>query len=435
MTLRTWMTRRYDPARPRGATSRAPFWLSVSVCLLMLSALAGCTLPGAVPADSEAQTVISGPPVVTITSPLNQARYLTGVNVNVLAAISNAGADINRVEISVDGVVIATIPTPNAAGAASFSVTQTWPAGAAGQHAINVTAYRASGESSAPASVTVDVVAELPRQTTATFTPAPATATVTRPAATATSSLPTATTAPSNTATPEASATSAVPRVVSRGVNVRRGPGTNFEPPIGVLAVGETADILAFNSDATWFKIRFGSGDGWVFRNIVDVEGNIDNLPREAGPATPIPPTVTTAPAVQPTATGGGSSGGSGANLIIENFVFSPKDPFCNQNAQAQINIGNIGNQATGVRGFISVATENTDGSNRQVLGTVEIPTLNAGQRNFLVLIDFKDTNVSNRADGIKRSLIIMDANNQIPESNDNDNTAQGEFALGVPCQ
>jgi len=427
MTLRACMTRR------RRVALRSPFWVGVGVFAWMASALVGCTLPGSTTSDPEAQTVISGPPIVTITSPLNQARYLTGVNVNVLAAISNAGADINRVEISVDGVVIATIPTPNAAGAATFSVTQTWPAGEAGQHTINVSAFRASGEASAPASVTVDVVAELPRQQTATFTSAPATATPTSLPATPTSSLPTATTAPSNTPTTAASATSAVPRVISRGVNVRRGPGTNFEPPIGAMAVGETADILAFNADATWFKIRFGSGEGWVFRNIVDVEGNIDNLPREAGPATPTP---TTAPAVQPTAnatSGGGST--SGANLIIENFVFSPKDPFCNQNAQAQINIGNIGNQATGVGGFISVATENTDGSNRQVLGTVEIPTLNAGQRNFLVLIDFKDTNVSNRADGIKRSLIIMDANNQIPESNDQDNVAQGEFALGVPCQ
>jgi hypothetical protein len=299
-----------------------------------------------------------------------------------------------------------------------------------------VTAFRANGEASQPASVTVDVLAELPSRATATFTLAPATATSSIPTATNTSVQPTNTPAPTNTVAPAATATLAVPRVISRGVNVRRGPSTNFEPPIGVLAVGETADILAFNSDTTWFKIRFGSGDGWVFRNIVDVEGNIDNLPREAGPATPIPPTATTAPVVQPTAiaTGGGGGTTSGANLVIDNFVLSPKDPFCNQPAQAQINIGNNGTAATSTGGFISIATENTDGSNRQVLGTVEIPVINAGQHNFLVVIDFKDTNPSNRGDGIKRSIIIMDANNQIPESNDGDNTATGEFALGVPC-
>lgn len=420
----------------RRTALRFRFWLCALLLTLVGWIVVGCSLPGSAPVEDNTQAVVSGAPVVNITSPLNQARYLTGVNVNILAAISNAGADINRVEVSVDGIVIATIPTPNASGAATFSITQTWPAGEAGQHVLGVTAFRANGEASQPTSVTVDVLAELPSRATATFTAAPATATSSLPTATNTSAQPTNTPAPTNTLAPDATATLAVPRVVSRGVNVRRGPGTNFEPPVGVLAVGETADILAFNSDATWFRIRFGSGDGWVFRNIVDVEGNIDNLPREAGPATPIPPTATTAPAVQPTAnaTGGGGGSTSGANLMIDNFVLSPKDPFCNQNAQALINIGNNGTAATSTGGFISIATENTDGSNRQVLGTVEIPVISAGQHNFLVVIDFKDTNQSNRGDGIKRSLIIMDANNQIPESNDNDNTATGEFALGVPC-
>jgi hypothetical protein len=98
-------------------------------------------------------------------------------------------------------------------------------------------------------------------------------------------------------------------------------------------------------------------------------------------------------------------------------------------------NLSNVGNAPTATGGFVILAVENTDGTNRQTLGAAEIPVLTAGQSNFLVALDFRDTFVSNRGDGIKRAIVIIDANNQIPEGNDNNNTSSVEFALGVPCQ
>lgn len=414
------------------------FYATAACALVILSA---CTLPSVISED-ENSPIISGPPVVTIVSPLNQARYLTGVNVNILAAVSNAGADINRVEVSVDDTIIATIPEPNPSGAANFSVTQTWPAGAAGSHSISVVVFRNDGSASATAATSIEVVAELPVVSNAqndTATPTNTLAAQSAPSATPTTQQATNTPAPSATpqaTTPAATATSDSPIAVGRGVYIRRGPSVNFEPPLGVLGVGESAPIIGLNTDDSWLKIRYGDGEGWVFKNFTDIQGDISGLPREAGPATPIPPTPTTAQVVQPTAAPGTTSvPSSGANLIVENFVFEPKDPFCNQNAQAKVNIGNIGNQATGTGGFVVLAVENTDGSNRQTLGSAAIPVIEAGTRNFLVIIDFKDTFTSNRGDGIKRALILIDPNNQIPESNDNDNNATNEFALGVPCQ
>lgn len=404
--------------------------------LLLLSAgllATGCNLPTS-DDGTEIARVISGPPQVRLVAPLDQSRYLAGVNVNILAAVANAGADINRVEVSVGGEVIATLPEPNPSGGEAFSIAQTWPA-AVGEHQITVVAYRADGSASAPAEVRLSVVAELPVLATATPT---ATPTEAAPTASPTpqptdTPIPTAA-APPTAAEPSPQPTASGPRVISRGVNVRRGPGTNFEPPIGVLAIGDTADILGLNLAEDWLKIRFGTGEGWVLRSIVDVEGSLAGLPREAGPPTPVPPPPT-APPVNDAPPGGQPPVTGGANLIVENFVLDPRDPFCNQPAQARINIGNIGDQATGTGGFVVLIAENTDGSNRQVLGAAEIPSINAGARNFLVVIDFRDTNLSNRGDGVKRVIVSIDPNGQIPETSKADNIAQGEYALGVPCQ
>ena len=126
-----------------------------SIALLLCFLLAACTLPTS---DSEEAIEISGPPVVTIASPLPNASYAEGVSVIIQASVSNAGEDINRVEISVDDTVIATQETPNPTGASVFSVTQSWTAEVDSQHTVTVIAFREDGTSSTPATVTINVI-------------------------------------------------------------------------------------------------------------------------------------------------------------------------------------------------------------------------------------------------------------------------------------
>ena len=114
------------------------------VVLLMATA---CTLNQ----SPEGVTVGGGAPVVRLVSPATNATYLEGVPVNVQASVSNAGADIDRVEVSVDNAVVTTLPQPNASGLPIFSVTHTWPAAGAGSHTLGVTAFRADGSVSEPA--------------------------------------------------------------------------------------------------------------------------------------------------------------------------------------------------------------------------------------------------------------------------------------------
>jgi hypothetical protein len=315
-------------------------WLVAAVLVA-----AGCTLPAS---DGVSVAAISGPPEVRLASPQANATYLEGVPVNIQATIANAGEAIDRVEIMVDGAVIATLPDPNVAGAAVFSITQTWPAEGPGQHTIGVTAFRGDGTSSETASVTINVVDE---STIASPTPELRSEEVIVPEPTP---EPEPTDPPPTdepTAIPATSTPSVPTARFTTGINVRSGPGTVFDPPIGAFAPNQTAEILAQNTAGSWLKVRYGSGEGWVFAQLTEIEGDISNLPREAGPPTPVPtavppPVVEPPPPQQPPA--------GQVNLVIEPGGFGvrvPADgsfqPKCGVPFVGYMTVRNTGSQAS----------------------------------------------------------------------------------------
>lgn len=79
-----------------------------------------------------------------------------------------------------------------------------------------------------------------------------------------------------------------VPTVIVYGqVNVRSGPSTQFEPPIGTLFTGQTAQVTGRLSDNSWYRIIFGNREGWVFGQIVQTSC-MQNVP--VVPPPPLPP-------------------------------------------------------------------------------------------------------------------------------------------------
>jgi hypothetical protein len=342
---------------------------------LMMFVIAACTLTS--PQGPAPQT-ISGVPVVEIISPAPNNTYLEGVGVSIQASVSNAGADIARVEFEVDDAIIGTAESPNAAGAAIFSVSQRWTAAGEGEHTVGVTAFRADGSSSAPVTVSFTVIgqAEL-----ATATPQPTTGSQSSggttngggqstqaPTARPTDSEPTEVPA---TDPPAATATPSGPMLTTNiGINVRSGPSTLFNPPLGGLAAGATAEILATNPGRDWYKIRYFSADGWVFSGNVTTSGDLSNLPVEQGP--PLP-TAVPATAVPPTATGagGGITGGScsgsvagGSNLCVVSVVINGGgQPFCGTPTTVVVTVGNNGGAATGTGFFVTATITRADNS------------------------------------------------------------------------
>ena len=400
---------------------RLPQWTRFWLLLLGLGLLiSGCTLTSETsePESADSTTTITGAPVVDIYAPQPYSTYVEGVAVIIQARINNAGADLTRLQFTVDNQPIVTLQSPNTANAPAFSVTQTWPAVGIGAHTILVLAFRNDGTSGQSIPITIHVAqpSGVSANDLGIITPA--------------SNIPVVTGAPiapnSPTNTPPLaivpSNTPGVPTalVTAAQLNVRQGPGTNF-PAISTLTLNQTAEILGLNLDGAWLKIRLNQREGWVSAQYVTVQGNIANLPREAGPPTPLPTALPT-PTLTPLPL---------ANLTIEGHYVNPSTPHCHEDFTVGMTIRNASDvtTATGLAVIrdIRAADGLVNDSSGDTLVSVTLPP--RGSQTVTVTL-----NVSTYVNEAHRIEWLVDVNNQIVESNENDNRQAVEYTL-PPCQ
>ncbi len=135
---------------------------------------------------------------------------------------------------------------------------------------------------------------------TSTVTPTPTVTPTATPTATV---IPTATPTPippTPTITPTPAAQV---RITSESANVRNGPGLVF-PVIGSVSQGETYHVTGTNATGAWWRICClgESKAGWVRSDLVEISGDLNQIPvitiptptpRPTATATPIPPTPT----------------------------------------------------------------------------------------------------------------------------------------------
>ena len=77
---------------------------------------------------------------------------------------------------------------------------------------------------------------------------------------------------------PPLQATSDLYVTAYRRVNVRTGPGTDFDV-LGALVPGQTADIIGSSGDANeWIQIDFNGEPGWLAYFVVNVSGELSQL-------------------------------------------------------------------------------------------------------------------------------------------------------------
>lgn len=383
--------------------------------------LASCNLN-----EGQGQTVITGDPVVQLSAPLPNATFLEGVPVNIQALISNAGPDIGRVEIVVDGTVIASLASPNTSGAATFSIpTQSWPASGAGPHTISVTAFRADGSSSTAGTVTITVVSQVAATEEVSPTADDSEATTEEGGNTNAQAQPTErpepTDPPEPTDEPEPEATNTPSRptaTITTGVNMRRGPSTTFNPPVGSMPANATADIIAVNPAGDWYKVRSTFGEGWISAAFVTVSGDTSNLPVDPGPPTPVPFTPTPVPTATPQ---------TSANLVIVGTpVISPHPLQCNKTASISVTVQNNGTGATAAGGTIFVEDVRASDGSRQQSTTATFPVLQPGQ-NFTAEMRLTVSTFFNEGHRIN---IRIDSDNAVPETNEGDNNFSSDYVL-----
>lgn len=412
--------------------------LRLLLLLLMISlVVSACDFPNS--SDSDEPITFEGPPIVRIETPLNGDNYQEGVGINIQARVENAGPDIARISILVDDIIVGEQTSPNTEGAASFTVNTGWPATGVGQHTISIRAHRSDGMVSNPANVTINVVAapnaneaqatdsapqeEVPTtdntvqeatQDNSAQQIAPSNTFVPPPPTNAAANTPAATSTP---APPTATATLSRPQIrVSTGANVRRGPGLVFDPPVGSLAANAIANILAVNPAGTWYKIQYYAGEAWISAQVVEVTGDITSLPRDAGPATPVPATNTPVPT--PTSN-------SQVDLTITLVNISPHPLVCAQSSEIQITIVNVGTTT-------STATEVVvrDIYNGQVStsSNAPVPALGPNAQHVAIIYLTVSTNI---AEG-HTTRVVVDPNNAVPELDEGNNTNDTPYVLAA---
>jgi hypothetical protein len=301
-----------------------------------------------------------------------------------------------------------------------------------GQHSINVTAFRADGVSSAPVAVNINVLAEaLQSQPSATLPPTqaggqtnptpsgggnPPTNAPTVPPAQV---QPTTPAPPTNPPPPAATSTPSKPTATfKQGANIRRGPSTLFNPPIGSIAAGQTADIQARTQSGEWYKISYYNGSGWVFAQLIDISGDTSQIAIDNGPP---PPTLTPTP-IPATPTPAPSS-----NLVAGQIRLDPAQPECKKTFNIFIDVANTGTTANASGGTLSVQDARAaDGSNASntvgAFGVIQPgQTVASGPIPLTVNTNFEEDH---------RIVIIVDSNNQVAETNENDNRAELVYRL-----
>jgi hypothetical protein len=229
----------------------------------------------------------SAGPQVTIVAPEDGATVPTGQTLEISSIATDNSSPIQRIEMYINGDLIADDSTASTEGQATFEVVQRWVPIEAGEARVEVYAYNSENERSEPALLTLNVEgASLAPPSEPTSEPA---ATDEPVADEPGSDEPDSEATPEPTAEPEATATTepvAGAEVEGQvtadiGLNVRSGPSVESER-IGGVNPSEAVTGIARNEAGDWVKIRYGEGsEGWVAAEFVQWSGDIGTLPVE----------------------------------------------------------------------------------------------------------------------------------------------------------
>ncbi len=198
------------------------------------------------------------------------------------------------------------------------------------------------------------------------------------------------------------------------GANVRSGPSTLFNPPLGGFAANDSTEVLAVNTAHDWYKVRYYNAEGWVYANLASISGNVDSLPIDDGP--PIP-TLTFTP-VPPTATPN-----INVNLVAGNVTFDRSDITCGETFKVYVDIANFGETRSPGGSLDMVDTSNGLETRTQgVFGEIDPgQTINVGPIPLTVSTNFSTEHVL---------AVIIDPGNAISETNEGDNRGEKKYTL-----
>ena len=221
-------------------------------------------------------------PTVVITAPVSGSQVQVNTPVTVQATASDPSGVV-RMELWVSGVKTAEAVSPVPQGQATLTASFQWTPAAAGTYTLEVKAFNERGQVSAPTTVTVTSIGDVPAS------PETITSTIT-------------------VETPVATVPGNPSLTTKTDLNVRAGPSIQYDL-LGLLPAGTNAEIIGRDDSRQWWKIRFSpspDGTGWVAADpAFSTTSNTENIPIAQAPPTPTgTPTNTPIPLTDtPTAT------------------------------------------------------------------------------------------------------------------------------------
>mgnify|MGYP000327152715 CR=1 FL=1 len=205
--------------------------------------------------------------------------------------------------------------------------------------------------------------------------------------------------------------------VTTRAANVRTGD-TTFHDIITSFTEGAQFRIVGISARGSgWYLIELPNGQrGWMAPSVVQVSGNLSGLPAVIPPPPPITPTPTTPP---PTPTPITS-----VNLVAGLVELNPATPDCDETFTVGFDVANLGQTQSLSSGIVSLQDFARGQLQEQTIGG--FPVLNPGQTfrvNMPITVDtFYDEQHT--------LVLVIDPQNQVPETNKNDNRRELVYVL-----
>lgn len=314
-------------------------WIPV---LVMVALLVTSTLACNMAFSNETQTELLGAvPRVFFTAPVNRLidpsipQYAEGAQVVFRAVAQDPGVGVQRIVFSVDERVIGEVTSQQVNGERLLMGQAIWTAAAPKGYGISVEAYRADGTlvGSDQRSIRVaDRSVTVPRAQATMVTNTLPTAT---PSIIPASGIgPVISPAPSDRPVDVSSTISVTgpsTRIDAASLNVRRGPGINYEP-VGTLVQGEIVPVVGRSLDGAWYAITFRSQTAWIFASLTTFHtGDAGNLPVIAVPEALVTPAPTQTIALSP------------ADLVVSAIRLDPTTPTAGVTFRVYATITNLG--------------------------------------------------------------------------------------------
>ena len=215
---------------------------------------------------------------------------------------------------------------------------------------------------------------------------------------------------PTSTPFPTATLQGTWLRVTANVLNVRSGPGFNYDR-IGQVEEGDLLRVMGSIPDYSWMLVDFRGGVGWVKTEYAELTGSLADVPINVA----IPPTPTVGATLPPTLP-------PNPDIVIDTVVLQPSQPIPNQPFTATVTVRNAGG---GAAGRFAIAATFQPG---EVYASTHVEGLAAGQS---VQAQLSGTLTGT---GVFQVGVVADLNQEVPELNEDNNvynlTYRADYAL-----